>query len=78
MMSATHNLLNVPVGKVEMGEGLQVMQKRDAPSLFEVFSRFSYEIYGQTGHVVLASQRVFLQPIAEPTALTWTVYKKNT
>lgn len=50
-MLATYNMVNILAGKVEVGECLEVVWKGEAPFLFDVVSRFSNQIYGQTYHV---------------------------
>ncbi len=46
----TYNILNILVGKLEVGESLQVIREGEAPFLFEVVPTFSNQIYGQTHH----------------------------
>jgi len=46
----THNVFNALAEKVEVGECLEVLWEGEAPSLFEVVSRFSNQICGQAHH----------------------------
>ena len=45
-----HNILNVPAGEVEVGEGPEVVWERDAAPLLKVALRFSDEVKGQPHH----------------------------
>lgn len=47
---ATYNVVNILAGEVEMGKCPEVDGEGEAPSLFEVVSVFSNQIYGQTYH----------------------------
>lgn len=47
---STYNIFNILAGKVEVCECLEVLWEGEAPFLFEVLSRLSNQIYGQTYH----------------------------
>lgn len=67
---ATYNIFDIFAEKVEVGECLEVVWEGEAPFLFEVVSRFSDQIYGQTYHGGCFRGDPFqLQPSIQPTAV---------
>lgn len=46
----TYNVFDILVGKVKVGEGLEVLCERESLFLFEVLSGLSNQIYSQKYH----------------------------